>query len=112
MQSDHGTNPSLLAGQDPRQHYCRGCGLALPLEFGGHFHKECLRADKRSRVYAQRAREQERFQRWLKKQRCPNCGQGYGDRRSSEPIETRCEASQFNDSAIREADGGPCQKRA
>lgn len=82
MQSDRGASPSLSAGQQQRQHYCRGCGLALPLGFGGHFHKECLRADKRSRVYERRTREQERFQLWLKKQRCANCGAAYSDQRS------------------------------
>jgi hypothetical protein len=82
MQSDQAASPSLLTGQEGRHHYCRGCGLALPLAFRGHFHKECLRADKRSRLCEQRRREQQRFKRFLEKQRCPSCGAKCGDERS------------------------------
>jgi hypothetical protein len=50
-------------------HYCRGCGKPLPLKFRGHFHKDCLREDKRWRTSVRRRQEQERFKRWLAK-RC------------------------------------------
>ena len=93
MQSDHGADPSPPAAQEQRRHYCRGCGLALPLGFRGHFHKECLRVDKRSRICEQRRREQERFSHWLEKQRCRNCGATYGDQRSDGGTEALCEAS-------------------
>jgi hypothetical protein len=32
------------------RYFCRGCGLKLPLGFRGHFHRGCLRADKRRRT--------------------------------------------------------------
>jgi len=94
MRSDRGASPGLLAGQEQRQHYCRGCGLALPLGFRGHFHKECLRADKRSRICEQRRREQQRFKRLLEKQHCLNCGARYGNQRSDGATEASREASQ------------------
>ena len=75
-------------------HYCRGCGRALPLGFRGHFHKECLRDDKRRRICEQRRREQERFKRFLEKERCLNCGAKFGDQRSEGATEASCEASQ------------------
>ena len=75
------------------QHYCRGCGQELPLGFRGHFHRACLRVDKRNRTNEQRRQEQERFRRWSKKLHCPSCGAAYSDQRSGGPIEASCEAS-------------------
>jgi hypothetical protein len=64
--------------EDAKQTYfCRGCGSRLQSKFRGHFHKECLQADKRRRVQAQRRREQERFEAWLQRQQCPKCGARY-----------------------------------
>jgi hypothetical protein len=82
------------AAQPQRRHYCRGCGGELPLGFRGHFHKECLQADKRSRTREQRQREQQRFKRFMEKQRCSKCGARYGDQRSAEATEASREASQ------------------
>src|SRR4030081_1840979 len=76
-EQSHETRSSLA--KEERRHYCRGCGRPLTPEFRGHFHKECLRADKRERPSEQRRREQERFKRWLEKQHCLNCGAKYGD---------------------------------
>jgi hypothetical protein len=81
------------ADQQERRYYCRGCGRALPAGLRRHFHKECLRADKRSRICEQRRREQERFKRRLKEQSCPHCGLRYGDPRSDGNVGTPCEAS-------------------
>lgn len=89
MKSDQGPDP---ARQEKKQ-YCRGCGGVLPPGVRAHFHKECLRADKRSRISEDRAREHEKFQRWLKKLRCPNCGAGYSDQVSGGAIEALREAS-------------------
>lgn len=94
VQTDLVSDPSSAASQEPRHHYCRGCGRELPFGFRGHFHKQCLRADKRRRICEQRKREQERFERLLWKQRCPHCGVRYGDQRSDGNVETPCEASQ------------------
>ncbi|SRR5712691_8621216 len=88
-------NESGSVGVSPRRcHYCRGCGCALAAAFRGHFHKECLRADKRSRISEHRQREQQRFKRWLKKERCLNCGAEYGYQRTNRASEGSCEASQ------------------
>jgi hypothetical protein len=75
-------------------YFCRGCGSKLPLGFRGHFHRECLRADKRRRISEQRQREQARFQRRLEKEYCPSCGARYGDPRSNDNLGAPCEASQ------------------
>lgn len=75
------------------RHFCRGCGAKLPTGFRGHFHGECLRRDKKSRIAERRRREQERFQRWLEKQVCLNCGAKYGDQRSEGNVKPPCEAS-------------------
>ena len=83
---------SRSAAEPQRCHFCRGCGRELPLGFRGHFHKECLRADKRSRICEQRRREEERFRRRLEQQRCPHCGARY--QRSDGATEASCEASQ------------------
>ena len=72
----------VAGGQEPRGHYCRGCGRSLPLGFRGQFHKECLRADKRSRTREQRQGERERFKARLQKQLCPKCGARYSDAES------------------------------
>ena len=59
-------------------HYCRGCGLSLPLGSRHLFHKDCLKVDKLRRVRDQRAKELERFLVWLERRTCPNCGKAYG----------------------------------
>jgi hypothetical protein len=109
-QTDQDAGPNFAADQEQRPHYCRGCGQELPLRCRRHFHKECLRTDKRRRICEQRQREQERFKRLLEKQRCATCGAKYGDKRSDGILENVCEASQ----AIQERDfpmgEGRCQK--
>ena len=75
-------------------YFCRGCGARLPLGFRGHFHRECLRADKRRRVSERRKSEHERFTKWLRRQRCGKCGAKYGDCRPEHPVGGACEASQ------------------
>ena len=74
------------------QHYCRGCGEELPAGFDGHFHRQCLRRDKRARIHEQRQRELQKFERWLAKQVCPACRTQYG--MAKENLGTPCEASQ------------------
>jgi hypothetical protein len=86
-------SPEKTERQGPN-YYCRGCGCALPSDFHGHFHKECLRADKRRRVQARRKGEQARFEHWLQKQHCHNCGARYAEMRSNSSREASCEASQ------------------
>ena len=82
------------ANEDAKQTYfCRGCGFRLQPGFRGHFHKECLRADKRRRVQAQRRREQERFEAWLQRQHCPKCGARYDAVGPECVAEASCEAS-------------------
>jgi hypothetical protein len=85
--------------QQERRYHCRGCGQGLPSGCRRHFHKECLRHDKRRRIFEQRRREQERFRRWLGKQLCPHCGDRYDEQLSDVAIAAPCEASQ----AIRDA---------
>jgi hypothetical protein len=85
--------PEKTEGEGPDS-YCRGCGCALPSDFHGHFHKECLRADKRRRVQARRMGEQARFEHWVQKQHCHKCGARYAEMRSDSSRETSCEASQ------------------
>ena len=92
-QTVQAADPTRPPDQRQRKHYCRGCGRELPLGFRGHFHKECLQADKRSRIWEQRRREQERFKRLLGKQRCPHCEIKYSDHPSEGNVETPCEAS-------------------
>jgi hypothetical protein len=91
-------SPSASPGKDGSGqrpcYYCRGCGCALPSDFHGHFHKECLRADKRRRVRVRRKGEQARFEHWLQKQHCHNCGARYAEMRSDSFPEGSCEASQ------------------
>ena len=94
MQTDQGCGTSLAADEPQPRHYCRGCGKQLPAGFRGQFHRQCLRDDKRRRIREQRQREQERFQRWLDKQRCLKCGAKYSDQRSDGAVEASCEASQ------------------
>jgi hypothetical protein len=97
---DQGVDLSVAGSQEPRRHFCRGCGRSLPLGFRGQFHKECLRADKRSRTREQRQRERERFKAWLHKQLCPKCGVRYGEAGSDRAAGILCEPSQ----AIQERD--------
>jgi hypothetical protein len=101
---------SSATDQQQQHHYCRGCGQELPLRCRRHFHEECLRSDKRRRIFEQRQREQERFKRLLEKQRCATCGAKYGDKQSDGILENPCEASQ----AIQEHDSpmgeGQCQE--
>jgi hypothetical protein len=77
-----------------QQYFCRGCGTGLEPGFRGHFHKECLRADKRRRVQVQRQREHSRFEAWLKRRHCPKCGARYDTAGSECITEAPCEASQ------------------
>ena len=62
----------------PAIHHCRGCGGPLVLGFRGFFHPDCLKADKRYRTRKKRRRERERFEAWLKRQRCHGCGAKLG----------------------------------
>jgi hypothetical protein len=80
--TDQGDDLSRADSEEPQRHYCRGCGRSLPLGFRGQFHKECLRADKRSRTREQRQGERERFKARLQKQLCPQCGARYSDAES------------------------------
>ena len=81
--------------KDPRpSYYCRGCGRSLPRGFRGHFHKECLGADKRRRIRLRRKKEQIRFEAWLSQQHCNVCGARYDEVRSDPFDEVSCEASQ------------------
>jgi len=73
-------------------HYCRGCGLILPPRFRGHFHKRCLREDKRQRVRQRRLREQRKLQKRLERLICPQCGATYQEGAAHQ--EDLCEASQ------------------
>ena len=91
---DEGPELSLSATQERRRHYCRGCGGLLSPEFRGHFHKECLRVDKRSRLHEQRRREQQRFTAWLQQQQCSRCGARYGKVGADPAGGVPCEASQ------------------
>ena len=69
-------NPS---SQDHLNYFCRGCGKPLSSGFRGHFHTECLRADKRRRVHARREQERRRFGAWLQNMACSRCGAKYRD---------------------------------
>jgi len=79
-------------------YYCRGCGGPLPPGFRGLFHHpDCLKADKRRRTSKKRRLERERFEVWLSRQRCPECGVRLGPGPQDDPhpsVETLCEASQ------------------
>jgi len=77
-----------------RTYFCRGCGVRLQPGFRGHFHKECLRADKRRRVQGQRQLGQRRFEAWLQRQHCPKCGERYGGGKSGSATTPSREASQ------------------
>jgi hypothetical protein len=48
-------------------YFCRFCGQPLPSGYRGHFHRECLKADKRRRIQEQRRKEAQRFKRWVRK---------------------------------------------
>jgi hypothetical protein len=75
-------------------YFCRGCGTALPEGFRGHFHRECLRADKRQRVRNRRAQESRRFSTWARQLECPHCGKRHGNRALNLCPASSCEASQ------------------
>lgn len=69
-------------------YYCRGCGLPLPLDFHGLFHRDCLQKDKRRRVQEQRRLEEEKFQGWVQGRGGPRCGlDGRGQGPSSQRLE-------------------------
>jgi hypothetical protein len=59
-------------------YHCRGCGRELPPSKRSLFHPDCLKVDKRRRVQEVRRRERIRFERWLSRQRCPQCGAELG----------------------------------
>jgi hypothetical protein len=65
--------------REQRRSYCRGCGQQLPPGLRSHFHKECLRLDKRERTRDQRRREEQRLSERLLKLCCPKCGARYAD---------------------------------
>src|ERR1035438_3255197 len=94
MPTDQGRGSSSAAEQSQRRYYCRGCGRPLPPGLRSHFHRECLRIDKRERVREQRQREKAQLEALLHKQRCLNCGARYGDQRSNGAAKASCEASQ------------------
>jgi hypothetical protein len=85
------------------KYFCRGCGSELPMGFRGHFHGECLRADKRRRVSERRRKEQEMLKRQLEKYRCSNCGARYADQGTNGATTICCEASP----SLQEADPLP-----
>jgi hypothetical protein len=55
-------------------YFCCVCGEPLPSNRRSIFHSECLREDKRRRVKEARQRERERFEKWLRRHKCPQCG--------------------------------------
>jgi hypothetical protein len=74
--TDQGIDLGPAGSQEPRRHYCRGCGQSLSLGSRGQFHKECLRADKRARTRCIRLGRYARFEwgcprlaEWLAKRR-------------------------------------------
>ncbi len=69
VDTDQSSQVSSAASEEHPPHYCRGCGQVLPHGFRGHFHKDCLQKDKRSRIRERRSQEEERFKRWLQQQR-------------------------------------------
>ena len=69
---------SHQTGDSAARYYCRGCGEPL---LGGEtrqFHPDCLKADKRRRTREGRLREQTKFQTWLRRLKCPQCGRKFG----------------------------------
>ena len=88
---DHQPSDGVVASAPT--YFCRGCGSRLQAGFRGHFHKECLRVDKRRRVEAQRRREQKRLKAWLQRQNCPKCGARYDAVVPECVAEASCEAS-------------------
>jgi len=51
MKTDQNHESGLSADlQQERRYYCRGCGRPLPPGVRSHFHRECLRLDKRVRA--------------------------------------------------------------
>lgn len=55
-------------------YYCCVCREPLPRGHRNYFHPPCLRADKRRRIREERHREREKFVRWLRRQKCSQCG--------------------------------------
>lgn len=66
------------------RYFCRACGGPLPDGWHGQFHPQCLKEDKRRRTREKRRVERERFQAWLRHQRCPECGAALS--RTSPPV--------------------------
>jgi hypothetical protein len=97
-----------MTNQLPKElsHFCRGCGSKLPIGFRGHFHRECLGADKRWRLSEQRRREQERFERRLVKQICPHCGRKFGDPLSDGSVDPLVKLHELARETIRPPDEG------
>jgi hypothetical protein len=79
MKTNNGGESNSLAVRQKPRYYCRGCGKPFPAGVLAHFHKECLRIDKRERTRERRRKEQEMVQRSLDKLRCSNCGAAYCD---------------------------------
>ena len=71
---EHNTANALLEGMQAPVYYCRGCGGPLPQGSSAHFHPECLKADKRRRIAERRQQEAQRFQKWIRRLQCPDCG--------------------------------------
>lgn len=89
--------PRTGNNEKQHQHYCLGCGKPLPPGRRGLFHHDCLKADKRYRTSERRRREREKFQSWLRRQRCPRCGARLGEQAEEARRllqECPCEASQ------------------
>lgn len=87
----------LRQSRTPHQYHCRGCGKPLSPSYSGLFHSDCLKADKRRRTREKRQLERERFEAWLSRQRCPECGAKLGQVRKERrrpDVEAPCEASQ------------------
>jgi len=59
------------------QYFCRGCGEALPPDWHGQFHPECLKRDKMLRTQEKRRLEREKMLQLLDRQRCPQCGSAF-----------------------------------
>ena len=66
--------------QEGRQHryYCRLCAEPLPSGSRELFHLDCLKADKRERMREKRRQERVKFERWFRRERCPECGAKLG----------------------------------
>jgi hypothetical protein len=67
-----------MSGRALGPYFCRVCGRQLPVGSRRFFHADCLKADKRHRTRETRRLEGERFEEWLKRQRCALCGAKFG----------------------------------